>query len=75
MRVGRRRGQGEGAMGYRVVHYLNQFFGGIGGEEKAGISVTAAGGGTMFEDPRRIGATLAEEWKRGKMDAVVLVST
>ena len=22
-------------MAYRVVHYINQFFGGIGGEEKA----------------------------------------
>ncbi len=28
----------------RVVHYLNQFFGGIGGEEKAGVSLEARAG-------------------------------
>ena len=28
---------------YRIVHYINQFFAGIGGEEKAGI-------GPWFED-------------------------
>ena len=22
---------------YKIVHYLNQFFGGIGGEDKAGV--------------------------------------
>ncbi len=40
-------------MTYRVVHYLNQFFGGIGGEERAGISVTvkegAVGPGLLFD--------------------------
>lgn len=29
---------------YRVVHYLNQFFGGIGGEEKAGVEPEAREG-------------------------------
>jgi glycine reductase len=31
-------------MGVRVVHYLNQFFGGIGGEEHAGAKLTAQDG-------------------------------
>ena len=30
---------------YRIVHYLNQFFGGIGGEDKAG-HWTGTGTGT-----------------------------
>ncbi len=25
-------------MAYRVIHYINQFFGGIGGEEKADVT-------------------------------------
>ncbi|MDP7169210.1 MAG: glycine/sarcosine/betaine reductase selenoprotein B family protein, partial [Nitrospinota bacterium] len=29
---------------YRVVHYLNQFFFGLGGEEKASIEPTAKAG-------------------------------
>jgi len=40
-------------MTYRVVHYLNQFFGGVGGEEKANIPVVvrkgAVGPGLVFE--------------------------
>ena len=28
----------------RVVHYLNQFFGGLGGEEKAGAGLEARDG-------------------------------
>ena len=28
----------------RVVHYLNQFFGGLGGEEKAGAPLEARDG-------------------------------
>lgn len=40
-------------MAYKVVHYLNQFFGGIGGEEKANIPVTVKDGpvgpGLLFE--------------------------
>jgi len=37
----------------RVVHYLNQFFGGVGGEEKAGMRLEeregAAGPGRLLE--------------------------
>ena len=36
---------------------------------------TTAGAGTMFEDARRMGATLAKELKKEKVDAVILVST
>ena len=40
-------------MAYKVVHYLNQFFGGIGGEDKADIPVTvkegAVGPGLLFD--------------------------
>src|SRR5262249_62314519 len=50
----------------RVVHYLNQFFGGIGGEEQADVGVTARAGsvgpGRLLEkalgDDARIEATL-----------------
>src|SRR5262245_7622156 len=50
----------------RVVHYLNQFFGGIGGEEQADVGVTARAGsvgpGRLLEkalgDGARIEATL-----------------
>ena len=50
----------------RVVHYLNQFFGGIGGEEQAHVGVTARAGsvgpGRLLEkalgDGARIEATL-----------------
>jgi glycine reductase len=28
----------------RVVHYVNQFFGGIGGEEQAGVGVSVKAG-------------------------------
>ena len=37
----------------RIVHYLNQFFGGVGGEEKAGMGLEvregATGPGKLFE--------------------------
>ena len=40
-------------MVYRVVHYLNQFFGGMGGEERADTPVTvkegAVGPGLFFD--------------------------
>jgi len=40
-------------MAYKVVYYVNQFFGGIGGEEKADIPVTvkdgAVGPGLLFD--------------------------
>jgi len=50
----------------RVVHYLNQFFGGIGGEEQADVGVTARAGavgpGRLLEkslgDDARIEVTL-----------------
>ncbi len=37
----------------RIAHYLNQFFGGVGGEEKAGAPLEtregAVGPGKLFE--------------------------
>ncbi len=31
-------------MTYRIVHYINQFFAGIGGEEKAGVGPESRSG-------------------------------
>src|SRR5438093_4920889 len=50
----------------RIVHYLNQFFGGVGGEEKAGVGLEvregATGPGKLFEqimgDDARVAMTL-----------------
>src|SRR5882724_13044259 len=46
----------------RVVHYLNQFFGGIGGEDQAHVGVTAKAGavgpGRALDDGARVEATL-----------------
>src|SRR5262245_66596752 len=50
----------------RIVHYVNQFFGGIGGEEQAGVGVTlkagAVGPGRALEaalgDGARVEATI-----------------
>lgn len=39
----------------RVIHYLNQFFAGLGGEETAGV------GATWFDGPRGPGQLLANE--------------
>lgn len=40
--------------GHRVVHYLNQFFAGLGGEEKAGVGISIeegpVGPGTLLAD-------------------------
>ena len=46
----------------RIVHYLNQFFGGIGGEEKAGIPLEtrpgAVGPGRLLEQVMKDGSTV-----------------
>ena len=50
----------------RIVHYLNQFFGGVGGEEKAGMGLEvregATGPGKLFEqimgDDAKVAVTL-----------------
>ena len=56
---------GEGAL--RVVHYLNQFFGGIGGEDKAHVGPQAKSG--PIGPGRAIQGVLGE---RGKVVATVI---
>src|SRR2546422_11217059 len=56
----------EGVSEMRIVHYLNQFFGGGGGEEKAGMGLEVREGGTgpgkLFEqimgDDAQVAVTL-----------------
>ena len=48
----------------RIVHYLNQFFGGIGGEEQAGSALreteSAVGPGRLLEQTLADGATVVK---------------
>ena len=41
-------------MSYKVVHYINQFFAGIGGEEKADIVCRAFAGPVTKEVPASV---------------------
>ena len=49
----------------RVVHYLNQFFGGIGAEEQAGVGLEARDGAV---GPGKLLEQLLGEGARGRDD-------
>ena len=59
-------------MAYRVIHYINQFFAGIGGEDKADVAPEVregvVGPGMAFK------AALGGEGNRGDSSAATIIS-